>query len=53
MAAIYEVDHHIYIGTVVKIDESHNEVLVSFMEPSVVFKSNSETFLWPKKPDET
>ena len=53
VAAIYEVDHHIYIGTVVKIDESHNEVLVSFMEPSVVFKSNSETFLWPKKPDET
>ena len=23
------------------------------MEPSVVFKSNSQTFRWPKKPDET
>ena len=40
---IYEVDHHIYKGTVVKINESANEVLVSFMEPSVVFKSNSQS----------
>ena len=23
------------------------------MEPSAVFKSNSQTFPWPKKPDET
>ena len=40
VADIYEVDHHIYKGTVVKINESDNEVLVSFMAPSVVFKSN-------------
>ena len=46
---IYEVDHNIYMGTVVKINESDNEVLVFFMEPSVVFKSNSQTFRWPKK----
>ena len=53
VADIHEVDRHVYIGTVVKINESGNEVLVSFMEPSVVFKSNSQTFCWPKKPDET
>ena len=41
---IYEVDHNIYMGTAVKINESDNEVLVFFMEPSVVFKSNSQTF---------
>ena len=45
---IYEVDHHIYKGTVVKINESDNEFLVSFMELSVVFKSNSQTFRWLK-----
>ena len=44
VAAIYEVDHHVYIGTVVEIEESNNEVLVSFMDPSIVFKSNSQTF---------
>ena len=38
VAAVYEFDHLVYIGTVVEIDESDNEVLVSFMEPSVVFK---------------
>ena len=53
VAAIYEVDPHVFIGTAVKIDETDNEVLVSFMEPSVVFKSNSQIFRWPKKPDET
>ena len=25
VAAIYEVEHHVYIGTVVKIDESDNQ----------------------------
>ena len=44
VAAIYEVDHLVYIGTDVEIDESDIEVLVSFMELSVVFKSNSQTF---------
>ena len=53
VAVIYEVHHLVYISTVVKIDESDNEVLISFMEPSGVFKSNSQTFRWPKKPDET
>ena len=52
VAAIYEVDHLIYRGTVVKIGKSDNEVLVSFMEPSVLFKSNSQAFRCPKKPDE-
>ena len=50
--AIYKVEHHIYIGTVLEINESDNEVLVSFMEPSVVFKSNPQTFRSPKKADE-
>ena len=49
---IYEVDHLVYTGTVVEIDEPNNEVLAFFMEPSVVFKSNSQTCCWPKKPDE-
>ena len=53
LAAIYEVDHHVYIRTVIKIDKSYNEDLVYFMEPLAVFKSNSQTFRWPKKPDET
>ena len=44
VAAIYEVDHLVYIGTDVEIDESDIEVLVSFMELSVVFKSNPQTF---------
>ena len=52
VTAIYEVDHHVYIGTVLEIDELDNEVLVSFMEPLAVSISNSQTFPWPKKPDE-
>ena len=51
-AAVYEVDHLVPIGTALEIDESDNEVLTSFMESSVVFKSNSQTFCWPKKTDE-
>ena len=53
VADVYEVDHYVYIGAVVKMNESDNEVLVSFMEPSVAFKSNLQTFRWSKKPDET
>ena len=44
IATIYEADHHVYVGTVVEIGGSDNKVLVSFMEPPIVFKSNSQTF---------
>ena len=39
--AIYEVNHHMYIWTVAEIGKLDNEVLVSFMQPSVVFISNT------------
>lgn len=52
VAVIYEAEQQSYIGVFVDIVESDKAGLESFMEPSVTFKSNSETFRRPKKPDE-